>query len=193
MSSASTARPLRADARRNRDAILGAARAAFDSEGVMASLDGIALKAGVGNATLYRNFPTREDLLVSLLQESMDLLVANAQKLDFAGHSRESLAEWLFRLTWHLRSWQDLPTSVVAAMNNMASPVQRICEPLRATTRGFLETARANAVVAEGITAEEVFELVTILSWGVDSLGDPEATARRRVKIATAGIFQPTS
>lgn len=52
---AKTPRPLRADARRNRDAILRAAREAFDNEGVLASLDGIAVLAGVGNATLYRN------------------------------------------------------------------------------------------------------------------------------------------
>jgi hypothetical protein len=43
--------------------------------------------------------------------------------------------------------------------------------------------------VVEGVTADEVFELVTALSWGVDRFGDDEAAARRRVEIATAGIF----
>lgn len=56
---AMASRALRADAQRNRDTILLAARDTFEAEGVLASLDGIALRAGVGNATLYRNFPRR--------------------------------------------------------------------------------------------------------------------------------------
>src|SRR3954465_2822241 len=56
-------RPQRADARRNFDALLAAARAALAERGVAASLEDIARRAGVGIGTLYRNFPTRQDLL----------------------------------------------------------------------------------------------------------------------------------
>ena len=51
--------PRRADAQRNRDRLLTAAEAALNAHGVSASLDDIARAAGVGNATLYRHFPTR--------------------------------------------------------------------------------------------------------------------------------------
>ncbi|MEV0848468.1 helix-turn-helix domain-containing protein [Streptomyces sp. NPDC049954] len=56
-------RPLRADARRNREKILAAAVRAFTEEGLDAHLERIAKEAGVGSGTLYRNFPTREDLI----------------------------------------------------------------------------------------------------------------------------------
>src|SRR4051794_35130860 len=76
-----TARPLRADARRNRDAILQAAHEAFEADGVLTPLDAVATRAGVGNATLYRNFPTRDDLLAEVMQVSLVAAFADADEL----------------------------------------------------------------------------------------------------------------
>jgi len=61
----SESRPLRADAERNRQRIIEAARAVFAERGLEAPLDAIAERAGVGQATLYRRFPSREDLIVA--------------------------------------------------------------------------------------------------------------------------------
>lgn len=77
----SAPRAMRADAQRNRDAILVAARQTFEAEGVLASLDGIAVRAGVGNATLYRNFPTRDDLLVAVMEANITTVLAEAEEL----------------------------------------------------------------------------------------------------------------
>ena len=62
---------LRADAARNRAAIVESARAVFAEEGLDAPLDEIARRAGTGNATLYRRFPTREDLVAAVFAERM--------------------------------------------------------------------------------------------------------------------------
>jgi AcrR family transcriptional regulator len=62
---------LRADARRNRDAIVAAARGAFAERGLGASLDDVAKAAGVGSGTLYRHFPTRDDLIAAVFTERM--------------------------------------------------------------------------------------------------------------------------
>jgi AcrR family transcriptional regulator len=62
---------LRADAARNREAIVGAARAVFGEQGLDAPLDEIAKRAGTGNATLYRRFPTRSDLVAAVFAERM--------------------------------------------------------------------------------------------------------------------------
>lgn len=72
--------PLRADARRNRDAILSAARQVFAEEGLGAPLDRIAKLAAVGRATLYRRFPTREDLVRAIFQDNLDSLKAVADE-----------------------------------------------------------------------------------------------------------------
>ncbi|MEV6487977.1 helix-turn-helix domain-containing protein [Actinoplanes sp. NPDC051633] len=60
---------LRADAERNRVALLAAARQVFSEQGLEASLDEIARRAGVGNATLYRRFPTRQDLIAAVFAD----------------------------------------------------------------------------------------------------------------------------
>jgi AcrR family transcriptional regulator len=65
---------LRADARRNRDAIVTAARAVFAEAGLDAPLDAIARRAGVGRATLYRRFATRDDLVAAIHEDNLDEL-----------------------------------------------------------------------------------------------------------------------
>jgi AcrR family transcriptional regulator len=185
----SVSRPMRADAQRNREAILSAARAAFDAEGVLTSLDGIALRAGVGNATLYRNFPTRDDLLAAVMQASTADALSGADELARTLPARAALAEWLVRLTWQLRIWHDLPYCLATAMRDSTSPVQATSDPLVVRTGVFLEAAKASGDVAADVTADEVYELVLALSWGVDRYRDDEALARRRVAMGTAGIF----
>jgi len=64
-------RPMRSDAARNRDRIIRAARTVFAEQGLDASLNEVARKAGVGIATLFRRFPTREDLIAATFEDKM--------------------------------------------------------------------------------------------------------------------------
>src|SRR4051812_27126806 len=67
-------RKLRRDAERNRKLLLDAAREVFAEHGLDASLDEIARRAGVGNATLYRRFPTRESLYAAVFADLGDIM-----------------------------------------------------------------------------------------------------------------------
>src|ERR1700757_4381433 len=79
------ARPMRADARRNYEKVLAAAREAFAEGGESTSLEEIARRAGVGIGTLYRNFPNRQALLEALyLDEVEEVRRAGAQLEDSA-------------------------------------------------------------------------------------------------------------
>lgn len=182
-------RRLRVDARRNRDAILLAAGETFQAEGVLASLDGIALRAGVGNATLYRNFPTRDDLLAAVMAAAIDTALTEAADLAHSLRPRPALAEWLVRLTWQLRIWHDLPYCIATARGDPGSSMNSACHPLLLQTGSLLDKAKAAGDAVDGVTADEVFELITALSWAIDRFGDDEHAARRRVELATAGIF----
>jgi len=71
---------LRADAARNREQIVHAARAVFAERGMDAPLDEIARRAGVGNATLYRRFPTREDLIAACFADRLAEYVAAVEE-----------------------------------------------------------------------------------------------------------------
>ncbi|WP_433833017.1 TetR/AcrR family transcriptional regulator [Actinoplanes sp. CA-015351] len=183
------ARPLRADAQRNRDAILAAAREAFEEDGVFASLDAIAVRAGVGNATLYRNFPTRDDLLAAVIEGFFIQALKEADELSRALPPGEALREWLVRVSWGMRIWHDLPACLATAHQDDASPLHSANAPLVERGGVLLDTAKKAGDVASEITANEVFEMVLALSWGIDRFGDDEAKARRRVTMTTAGIF----
>jgi AcrR family transcriptional regulator len=87
-------RPLRADARRNRDKILAAAVSVFADEGLDAHLERIAKEAGVGSATLYRNFPTREALIEAVYRNEVAQLCDAVPGLLAAKPPFEALRAW---------------------------------------------------------------------------------------------------
>jgi AcrR family transcriptional regulator len=90
------ARPLRADARRNRERILEAARKAFAERGSDVQMDEIAQLAGVGVGTLYRHFPTKEDLVFALVGEAVQAFVESARQALTRSDAWEAI-EWLVR------------------------------------------------------------------------------------------------
>jgi AcrR family transcriptional regulator len=105
---------LRADARRNRDQLIEAAQAVFAELGTQAPLDEIARRAGIGNATLYRHFPTRDDLLIAVYADEVSALSASGAKL-LAAADREpldALFEWLEAFVLHVASKGDLARSL---------------------------------------------------------------------------------
>lgn len=188
-----TTRPLRADAQRNRDAILRAARQVFETDGIFAPADGIATTAGVGNATFYRNFPTRDDLLAAVVEDNVRELLEFSAGLERDLAEDAALREWLFHLAWELRIWHDLPSCIATAIDDPTSPVQTVNERLIARTDEFLTRAAESGSATGTVTADEVFELVTALSWAVDRFGDDEPRARYRVAFGTAGVFRVAS
>lgn len=88
-------RPIRADARRNHERLLAAAREAFAEHGPDAPLDGIAQRAGLGSGTLYRHFPSRDDLMRAVYQGEIDALCARGRELASSPSPAAALATWL--------------------------------------------------------------------------------------------------
>lgn len=87
-------RPLRADARRNRESILAAAVRVFTAQGLAARMEHIAKEAGVGSATLYRNFPTREALVEAVYRNEVARLCDAAPALLARKPPDEALRAW---------------------------------------------------------------------------------------------------
>jgi AcrR family transcriptional regulator len=88
-------RPKRADARRNYDALIAAAREAFTQDDAGASLEDIARRAGVGIGTLYRHFPTREALYEAVYRREVEQLGELAEQLKSEAAPVEALRQWL--------------------------------------------------------------------------------------------------
>lgn len=95
-------RPVRADAQRNRQALLDAALKAFARDGIDASLDAIARTAGVGIGTLYRHFPAREALALAAYQHDVQRLCDAADELIGTLPADTALREWLARFSEYI-------------------------------------------------------------------------------------------
>src|SRR5215472_10483412 len=99
-------REMRADALRNQTRLLAAAKAVFAEGGADGSLEEIARRAGVGIGTLYRHFPTRQELLETvLLEDLVDLREAADSRL-FAPSAGEALTTWLRALYGKARTYR---------------------------------------------------------------------------------------
>lgn len=88
-------KPLRRDAERNRQLILGAARELFAERGPTVTLDDIAARAGVGVGTVYRRFPSRDELLDTLFEDRLEELIANAKRARALDDPWESVIQLL--------------------------------------------------------------------------------------------------
>src|SRR6186997_1886110 len=113
-------RPKRADARRNYDQLIAAAREAFREKDRSASLEDIARRAGVGIGTLYRNFPTRADLVEAIYVDEVEALARSADtsaELD----PWEALTTWLQRFVGYVATKQALSDELFAIAERDAS------------------------------------------------------------------------
>ena len=89
-------RPLRADARRNRERILQSAREVFAEFGSEAQINDVARRAGVGVGTVYRHYPTKDALLIELVREKYRLLTAGGEAaLQRSGDAFDVLTDWM--------------------------------------------------------------------------------------------------
>jgi AcrR family transcriptional regulator len=105
-------RPHRADAARNFDAVLAAARALFAEQGPDVLLADVARRADVGAATLYRHFPTREDLAEAVYVTEVDDLCRYGEELAATHEPQEALAEWIRRFVTYMATKRALLTAL---------------------------------------------------------------------------------
>ncbi len=103
---------MRADARRNEEAVLEAAKIVFARSGVDAPIREIATQAGVGLGTLYRRFPTRADLVAAVFRREVDACADAAGPLAAELGPAEALAAWLMRYTRFLATKQGLAAAL---------------------------------------------------------------------------------
>jgi len=176
-------RPARADARRNYDALVGAARQAFSELGTDAPLEEIARRAGVGIATLYRNFPTRDVLVEAVYVAEVEAVAAAAEDVS-AMPPYEALRTWLGRFVHYAGTKRVLMESM-----NRNSPALKGCsQALYAAGRPLLERAQAAGEVRSDVGVDDILRMVTGISGY--RYADPEQLYRV-LGIALDGLRAP--
>ena len=153
-------RPLRADARRNYERLLAAAKDLFAEQGVDAPLDEVARRAGLGNATLYRHFPTRGDLIVAVCADEVVTLCAHGTHLRETLPAADALFEWLRAFVAHVATKRHL---AVAIADNRAIRRSALFddwhESMRRTSGALLERAQQAGAVRHTITIDDLHTL----------------------------------
>lgn len=151
-------RPLRADAERNRRLLLDAAAAAFAEGGLDVSVAEIARRAGVGQATVFRNFPTKDELIAAIVADRVDELVSMAEE-GAEADPWEALAGFMGEFV--IRHLQDRALFEALDARAMGSPLVREAQHRVFVAVGVLvERARAAGVVRSDLEAVDVPMLV---------------------------------
>ncbi|WP_084436061.1 TetR/AcrR family transcriptional regulator [Aldersonia kunmingensis] len=157
------AKPMRADARRNYERIVEVATQNFLEQGVDASLDEIAKKAGVGAGTLYRHFPTRDLLLAAALRHNVGRLTADAKAYAVTASPKEGLAQWIRDLARHVGSFAGLPETIIAAGQDPDSPLFTSCAGIREVGREVLTRAQESGAARQDLEIDELFTVANMI------------------------------
>ncbi len=178
------ARPKRADARRNYDRVLAAAREAFAEGGESTSLEEIARRAGVGIGTLYRHFPNRQALLEALYVDEVEEVCRSAAELEDAD-PWEALNAWFERLISYIATKRALVHELLNYLDQDA-PLFKVCRAsLFAAGEPLLTRAQDAGVVRGDVEFSEVMQmLMGILKIPAE---DPEQI-KRLLRIALDGL-----
>ena len=173
-----TPAPRRADAQRNRDRLLAAAETALNYHGASASLDEIAKAAGVGNATLYRHFPTRAKLIEAVYDQRIQTLCATAGELAEAREPASALREWLHAVVAHITDSRVLADAFTVAYDAPvgAEPPQVAAwhRAIYAAALPLVEAAQNAGAIRRDLNVVELLALTT----AVARAGDPAQPGR---------------
>lgn len=177
-------RPKRADARRNYEKVLTAAREAFQEGGEATSLEAIARRAGVGIGTLYRHFPNRQALLEALYADEVEELSRSAAELDGAD-PWQALSLWFERFISYLATKRALADELMNYMDKDAPLFQACRASMFAAGEPLLKRAQEAGAVRPDVEFGETLQMV--MGIGKVPTADPAQTAHM-VRIALDGL-----
>ena len=164
-----TARPMRADARRNREALLQAAAELFAEEGTEVSLEAVAARAGVGIGTLYRNFPNRDSLVEAAYRTEVAHLCDAASELLDSNPPDVALAEWMDRFVTYAAAKRGM-AGALKAVNAKTDLYSQTRTQITGAIGGLLEAGVVAGTLRADVEPEDVLRAMGCI-W---NLGDGE-------------------
>jgi AcrR family transcriptional regulator len=167
-------RPLRADARRNRDQLLAVAVRAFSQDGPDVPLDAIAREAGVGIGTLYRHFPTREALVEAAYRTELDRLCDAAPVLLAELPPAEALRAWMDRFVDYMTTKRGMADALKAVIASGGNPYAHSRDRMITAVESLLAAGGSAGALRADVTAADVLaglSGVTLAAAGRDQAG----------------------
>ncbi|WP_405490988.1 TetR/AcrR family transcriptional regulator [Nocardia sp. NBC_00511] len=178
-------RPLRADARRNRERVLAAAQEAFAAEGISVPLDEIARRAGVGAGTVYRHFPTKEALFEAAILDQVARVAARAEELATAEDPGPAFFEYLEMLVLQGGVKRDLAD----ALRSQGTDYTRtVSQSLRIALGELLSRAQQAGAVRPGISIDDLLTIIKGFFSAVHEAGDDPGLRERTFAVISDGL-----
>lgn len=184
-------RPMRADARRNHERLLVAANEVFMEEGTNAALEDVARRADVGIGTLYRHFPTREDLLDAVMQSSFLRLHGEAEKCLTLDDPLEAIDRYI--MFW-LRQTAVYKGVGAECINHALDPERtssKCCQLTKVDMHLLLERAQQAGLVRSDVTYRDVWRLMTGFVMGLRDADVSTPEARVMLDVILRGLRTP--
>ncbi|WP_051943261.1 TetR/AcrR family transcriptional regulator [Streptacidiphilus rugosus] len=181
-------RPMRADARRNYERLVEVATESFLANGPNTSLDEIAKRAGVGPGTLYRHFPTRDDLFDAVCTRWTDAVAADARPLlAEEGEPIEALRVWLVKLVDHVGEFKGLASALLLTGDRK----QETAGVLHRTSEELIARAQASGDIRQDVSVSEIMQLTTGITYACSSakqMNKPSSSPERLIGLIMDGL-----
>jgi AcrR family transcriptional regulator len=154
-------RPMRADARRNREKLIEAARAVFTRDGAAASLEAIAAEAGVGIGTLYRHFPTRIDVVEAVYLSDVGQLAETARRVVSELEPWPALVEFFAAFTRYAETKQALLTEIHQSFERDPGLKSQVRETINGSFQLVMDYARDAGVIRDDVDGNDVTQIIS--------------------------------
>ncbi|MDT0549749.1 MULTISPECIES: helix-turn-helix domain-containing protein [Streptomyces] len=178
-------RPRRADAARSVQSLLAAAKTLFDEHGPDVALDEVARRAGVGNATLYRHFPTRQDLIVAVYADEVTLLCEQGADLLESESAADALFIWLDSFVVHVAAKRALALAGTAdSAQRRTTLFDHWHTAMRSTAQKLLTRAQHGGAVDTDLTVDDMLALTNAAAL----VGSSADHARRLLRLQWRGF-----
>ncbi len=180
-------RARRADAQRNVERLIEAARAAFATDGPNAPLDDIARAAGVGPGTLYRHFPTRLALFEAVYRDNVERLCAEGERLAATEPPAEALVAWLEGFVTVISQKRGLAAALTE--EGRASELFAQCHTMINATGGeLLDRAKAAGAVRSDVQLGDLLKMTKAFAQAAETSPEGPALAERLLAMSMDGL-----
>ncbi|MFF8813219.1 TetR/AcrR family transcriptional regulator [Streptomyces pactum] len=183
-----SARPKRADARRNYERLLAEARTAFTEHGTDVALEDIARRAGVGIGTLYRHFPNRTALIGAVFYGELDALLARSRELARAPQPCRALIDWLRAVIDHAGTYRGLSRAFLCAAAEGSAELTRCSEPIHRAGSALLTRAQQAGSVRADVEIADLMQLTNAIALAVEQSPDDPGLADRLLTLTFTGL-----
>lgn len=180
-------RKLRADAIRNRERVLEAAKAVFSQGGPEASLEAVARRAGVGIGTLYRHFPTREALYEAVYRREVEQLVELARLLEVETAPVDALRQWMRANVEFIATKKGMAAALALAARGSSDLAAYSLDRLTRAVGELLQRAAAAGEIRADIDPEDLLRTLVGMCYAQDKPGW-QARVLRMVDVFIDGL-----